>query len=44
MEKQLDEHRQLLQHLKDSHNRHAQNTEMHLVALRSKLARLGHGN
>jgi hypothetical protein len=44
MEKQLDEHRQLLQHLRDSHNRHSQSTEMHLVALRAKLARSGHGS
>jgi hypothetical protein len=44
MEKQLEEHRQLLQQLRDSQNRHSQTTEMHLVALRSKLMRVGHGS
>jgi len=44
MEKQLDEHRQLLQQLRDAQNRHSQNTEAHLVALRAKLARLGYGS
>lgn len=42
MEKQLEEHRQLLQQLRDSQNKHSQVTETHLVALRAKLARLGY--
>lgn len=42
MERQLQEHRELLQALRDAQHRHGQQTEMHLVALRSKLARLGH--
>ena len=44
MENQLEEHRQLLQQLRDAQNRHSQNTEAHLVALRAKLARLGYGS
>lgn len=42
MEKQLEEHRQLLQALRDAQHKHGQTTEMHLVAIRSKLARLGY--
>ena len=43
MEKQLEEHRQLLQQLRDAQQRHGQQTEMHLVAIRAKLVRGTHG-
>lgn len=42
MEKQLEEHRQLLEQLRDAQHRHGQQTEMHLLAIRSKLARAGY--
>ncbi len=44
MERQLQEHRDILQKLRDVQARHAQNTEMHLVALRAKLAKVGYGS
>lgn len=41
MERQLEEHRQLLYALRDMQHKHSQQTEMHLVSIRAKFARLG---